>query len=117
VIADAGVPFLLTMDAYESVIIRNDSVVLDGHEMDRNIERVSALLELLEYWVALVSSSSKSIRDPKSDSAQEMSMAIASGLLMRKIEEIKQKIEMIPEASRSLQGRLHAIEQSIRSLM
>jgi prefoldin subunit 5 len=44
-------------------------------------------------------------------------MAIASGLLMRKIEEIKQKIEMIPEASRSLQGRLQAIEQSIRSLM
>jgi hypothetical protein len=117
VIADAGVPFLLTMDAYESVVLRNDRVFLDGHDMDRNIERVSALLELLEYWVALASSSSKSIRDPKSESLQEMSMAIASGLLMRKIEELKQKIEMIPEASRSLLGRLQTIEQSIRNLM
>ena len=117
VIADAGVPFLLTMDAYESVILRNDRVFLGGHDMDRNIERVSALLELLEYWVALAGSSSKSIGDPKSVSFQEMSMAIASGLLMRKIEEIKQRIEMMPEASRSLLGRLQTIEQSIRTLM
>ena len=105
------------MDAYESVVLRNDRVFLDGHDMDRNIERVSALLELLEYWVALASSSFKSTRDPKSDSLQQMSMAIASGLLMRKIEEVKQKIEMMPEASRSLLGRLQTIEQNIRSLM
>ena len=117
VITDAGVPFLLAMDAYESVILRNDRVSLDGHDADRNIDRVSALLEVLEYWVALASSSSKSIRDPKSESLQEMSMAIASGQLMRKIEEVKQKIEMMPEASRSLLGRLQAIELNIRTLM
>ena len=116
-IADAGVPFLLSMDAYESVVLRNDRVFLGGHDVDRNIERVSALLELLEYWVALARSSSNSISVLKSDSFQEMSMAIASGLLMRKIEEIKQKIEMMPEASRSLLGRLQTIEQDIRILM
>lgn len=116
-IADAGVPFLLTMDAYESVVLGNDRVYVGGHDVDKSIERVSAILELLEYWVALASSSSKSIRDPRSESFQEMSTAIASGQLMRKIEEIKQKIEMMPEASRSLLGRLQTIEQNIRVMM
>jgi predicted nucleotidyltransferase len=117
VIADAGVPFLLTMDAYESVVLGNDRVFVGGYDVDKGIERVSAILELLEYWVALASSSFKSIRDATSASFQELSMAIASGLLMRKIEEIKQKIEMMPEASRSLLDRLQAIEQNIRRLM
>jgi predicted nucleotidyltransferase len=85
-------------------------------DVDKSIGRVSALLELLEYWV-LASSSSKSIRESKNESLQELSMAFTSGRLMQKIEDIKQKIEMMPEASTSLLGRLQAIEQSIASLM
>ena len=117
VIADAGVPFLVTMDAYESIVPRNDPVSIGRLDIDKSIGRVSALLELLEYWVALASSSSKSIRESKNESLQELSVAVTSGRLMQKIEDIKQKIEMMPEASTSLLGRLQAIEQSISSLM
>jgi predicted nucleotidyltransferase len=116
-IADVGVPFLLTLDAYESVMLRNDRIFLGGIDVDKHIEKVSAVLELLEYWVELANSSSKGIRGSKNESFQEITTAIASGRLMRKIDDIKQKIEMMPEASRSLLGRLQSIEQNIRRLM
>jgi hypothetical protein len=116
-IADAGVPFLITLDAYESVTLRNDRVILGGIDADKHIEKVSAVLELLEYWVELAKSCSKNVHGPKNDPYQQISAAIASGQLMRKIDDIKQKIEMVPEASRSLLGRLQSIEQNIRRLM
>jgi hypothetical protein len=117
IIVDVGVPFLVAMDAYESVNQRTDRIYLGGLDLDKHIEKVSAVLELLEYWLTLAQSSSKSIRGQRNDAYHEMSSGLAQGLLMRKIEGIKQKIEMMPEASRSLLGRLQSIEQSIRFLV
>jgi hypothetical protein len=116
-IANVGVPFLVVMDAYESVSQRDDRIYLGGLDVDQHMERISAVLELLEYWVALAQSSAKTAFGHKNEAFREISAAMASGRWMRKMEGIKQKIEMIPEASRSLLGRLHSIEQNIRYLV
>jgi hypothetical protein len=117
IIVKVGVPFLVAMDAYESVHQRNDRIPMGGLDVDKHVEHVSALLELLEYWVSLAQTNSKLTHGPKNAAYQEMSSAIATGRLMRRIEGLKQKMEMMPEESRSLLGRLQSIEQSIRLLV
>jgi len=47
-LADAGVPFLVIMGAYERAT-QSDRVVLGAVDMDKHMERVSVFLELLEY--------------------------------------------------------------------
>jgi predicted nucleotidyltransferase len=105
------------MDAYESVTQRNDRILLGGVDVDRHIETVSAILELLEYWLSLAQSSSRTAGGHRNVAYQELSRAMASGRLMLKIESIKAKIEMIPEAATSLLGRLQAIEGSVRYMV
>lgn len=116
-IADVGVPYLVVMDAYESVTQRNDRILLGGVDMDKHIEKVSATLELLEYWLSLAQSSSRTGGGHRNEAYQELSGAMASGRLMRKIESIKAKIEMMPEAATSLLGRLQGIEENIRYMV
>ena len=118
VVVDVGVPFLVAMDAYESVHEkRNDRISLGGLDLDKRIENVSAVLELLEYWHSLAQTNFKTSHGLKNAAYQEMSSAIATGRLMRRIEGLKQKVEMMPEVSRSLLSRLQSIEQSIRFLV
>jgi Non-repetitive/WGA-negative nucleoporin C-terminal len=110
-IAEVGVPYLMLMDAYEKVIHRNDRILLGGVDVDKHIKTVSAILELLEDWLSLAQSSSRAVGGGHGNKAhQELSRAMASGRLMDKIESIKAKIEMMPEAATSLLGRLQAIE-------
>jgi predicted nucleotidyltransferase len=111
-IADVGVPYLVAMDAYESVTQQNDRILLAGVDMDKHIEKVSGILELLEYWLSLAQSSARTAGGHRNDAYQELSSAMASGRLMLKIDSIKAKIEMMPEAATSLLGRLQAIEES-----
>lgn len=113
-IADVGVPYLVAMDAYESVAHQNDRILLGRVDIDKHIEKVSAIMELLEYWLSLAQSSARAAGGHRNKSFQELSSAMASGRLMLKVESIKSKIEMMPEAATSLLGRLLAIEESIR---
>jgi hypothetical protein len=112
-LADAGVPFLVIMDAYES-IIRNDHVVLGGVDMDRHIERVSALLELLQYWFSLARRDARPADGERANAAhRELSRALDSGILMSRIDIIRGRIDSLP-VSASLMDRLRTIQESIR---
>ena len=116
-IAEVGVPFLVVMDAYESVTQRNDRILLGSIDMDKHVEKVNGMLELLEHWVSLAQSSVRAAGSQRNEAYQELASAMASGRLMRKIERVKAKIELVPEAAASLLGRLQSIEDHIRYIV
>jgi len=114
-LADAGVPFFVIMDAYESVT-QSDRVLLGVVEMDKHIERVAAFLELIEYWLSLAQSNTRTSGGLRNAAYKELSRAIASGRLLSKIDTIKARIGVLPVAA-SMMERLQAIEESIRFIV
>jgi hypothetical protein len=114
VLADAGVPFLTILDAYEGLLLKDEQIHLGGTDSSKRIDQIGASLELLGYWVSAAQSSSVA-GGQLNLARQELTREMASGRLTRKLDGIKAKLEALPTAS-VLLDQLREIEQSIQLL-
>lgn len=115
VLADAGVPYLKLMDAYESENHRNDHIVLGGVDSAKQKDQVAAQLELLKKWINVAQSNSRATVG-KDNALQELKRETMSGRLGRKMEGMRAIIETLPTET-ALMDQLFGIEEGIRFLV
>jgi len=91
------------MDAYESESQRNDRIVmgLGGVDVERQTEKLTAVVELLDHWIKNAQSNSRAT-GAKNSAFQELSRELASGRLRQKLDGIRGSIEMLPSGTRLL---------------
>jgi hypothetical protein len=109
-LAGAGVPFLSVMDSHNHFTESNRRVSLGGSDTDSEIESISAVLELLEYWISVASS--RAAGDRQSGALMEL----RNVRFERHAATIKDFIRTIPRAS-SLLNRLQLIERSRNNII
>ena len=105
--AKAGVPFLVILDRYQGVVLRDSQSLLTVDA--RRLDQVRAMVELLGYWV-----SSAQTGTADNVARRELARAVTSNHLLPTIDMLKAKLETTP-AARDLLDRLRSIEYAVQS--
>jgi len=124
VFVQAGVPFLVILDAYEGCI-QQDEVIFSGtaHGVDlrKRVEQISNMLSVIECWINSARNLSiiggalangGTVNGGVETAALELKRAVASGRLAPKLDGMRSKLETMPNSAGLLQ-RIRNIEESI----
>lgn len=111
--AEAGVPYLFILDAYENIADLENSTVVDPR---KTLEHISASLELFMFWIS--NSRAAGPRAGQHSIAQiELSRSMSTGDLMPKLNLLRSRLEQIQGTRTPLLERLDGIEDSISLLV
>jgi len=104
----AGVPYLVILDAFESVVQEDQHRLGEGSF--RRLQNYASMIGLIESWVETAQG-----RDGPTHGQEEFSNAIVSGRLAAKLDSLRAKLETAtaPEAL-DLLDRIRIIEERIR---
>ena len=109
IFAKVGVEFLVVLDAYEQVLLRENQSLLSVESDRERMAQLEAMVELLEFWVSSAQSSSN---DNKS--REQLTRAVTSGHLTFKLDAIKSSLENSAIANSALLERVKKVEHNIQ---
>jgi nuclear pore complex protein Nup155 len=113
ILVSVGVPYLVSLDAYERIIGKEDHTLMGGVDQGRRLEHLMNIVVMLEAWVKDAQSALFGTRNAALD---QMSNALASGSILSRIESFKAQLQSLPGATSSVESRLRTVEDAIKHL-
>lgn len=110
VLVSAGVPYLVSLMAYDQLIEEQNHLTMGGVDAARRKDHLQNVLSVLE---SFVSSSRIGLHSRQNAAYEEIIRALASGALQSGIESFKAQLQGLPGDVSVEESRLQAIESSI----
>lgn len=107
-----NVPYLDLLDAYGSVIEREQVSLMGGADPYRRYLSLKSVLELLEKWISM----SYSGDNQNNRAYQELSNAVVSRSLLNEIGAFESSLDGLNEGRDEIQTRLEQVKERIQRL-
>jgi len=106
-----NVSFPDLLDAYESIIEREEVTLMGGADPHRRYLSLRSVVELLEEWISAGFSGGNQNR-----AYQELSNAVVTKSLLSEIDALKSRLDDVGEGREDIQTRLNRVKESIQRL-
>jgi hypothetical protein len=100
----------MSLEAYERIIESEDRSRMGGDDASRRLEHLTNVAVMLESWIKDARSVMHGSRNGAMD---QLSKALATGVLLSKIEEYKSQVQALPMSALDLESRLGAVEVAV----
>jgi nuclear pore complex protein Nup155 len=110
VLVSAGVPFLVSLTAYDQLIEQENHLTMGGVDANRRKEHLQNIVSLLEDFV---NSARAGLYGRPNAAYDEIARAMASGALQSGIESFTAQLQALPGDVTAEEERLKAVESSI----
>ena len=111
VLIDVGVPYLVALNAYDSIIGTENHTLMGGVDHQRRLEHMTNLVVMLEDWVR---EAQATLFGARNEALDQLSNAMASGSLLSRIDSVKAQLHSLPGATADIESRLLAVEEAIK---
>jgi nuclear pore complex protein Nup155 len=111
VLVDVGVPYMVALNAYDSIIGTENHTLMGGVDQQRRLEHMANLVVILESWVR---EAQATLFGARNEALDELGNSMASGSLLSRIDSIKAQLHSLPGPTAEIESRLVAVEEAIK---